>query len=153
MGAATPGARAPALSCQDRAGGHIWPATEIFYLVNGLDRIVVDGNDGSAVRQVIGDAVRGARDGRGPSVVEAQTYRLKGHSAADSAAYRPPAEVEQWRARDPLLRALTALAAGTAAALGRAGGGHRRAGGIRLAGRAGHAGQRRQRAAARRRLA
>ncbi len=83
----------------------------------GLDRIVVDGNDVAAVRQVIGDAVTAARNGQGPSLVEAQTYRLKGHSAADGAAYRPAEEVARWRERDPLLLARAALvAAGTSAA-------------------------------------
>jgi pyruvate dehydrogenase E1 component alpha subunit len=75
----------------------------------GLDRIVVDGNDVAAVRQVIGAAVRMARDGQGPSLVEAQTYRLKGHSAADAAGYRPAEEVAQWRKRDPLLRTRAVL--------------------------------------------
>jgi TPP-dependent pyruvate/acetoin dehydrogenase alpha subunit len=83
----------------------------------GLDRIVVDGNDVMAVRQVIGDAVGAARSGQGPSLVEAQTYRLKGHSAADGAAYRPAEEVARWRERDPLLLTrATLLAAGTDAA-------------------------------------
>ena len=82
----------------------------------GLDRVVVDGNDVTAVRQVIGGAVDAARDGQGPALVEAQTYRLKGHSAADGAAYRPAEEVARWRERDPLLRTRAALtAAGTAA--------------------------------------
>ena len=82
----------------------------------GLDRIVVDGNDVAAVRQVVGDAVGAARAGQGPSLVEAQTYRLKGHSAADGAKYRPAEEVARWRERDPLLLARAALAgAGTAA--------------------------------------
>jgi TPP-dependent pyruvate/acetoin dehydrogenase alpha subunit len=81
----------------------------------GLDRIVVDGNDVAAVRQVVGDAVSAARAGHGPSLVEAQTYRLKGHSAADGAKYRPAGEVAQWRERDPLLLARAALvSAGTA---------------------------------------
>jgi pyruvate dehydrogenase E1 component alpha subunit len=82
----------------------------------GLDRIVVDGNDVAAVRQVVGDAVGAARRGQGPSLVEAQTYRLKGHSAADGATYRPAGEVAQWRERDPLVLARSALGtAGTAA--------------------------------------
>jgi pyruvate dehydrogenase E1 component alpha subunit len=81
----------------------------------GLDRIVVDGNDVAAVRRVVGDAVGAARAGQGPSLVEAQTYRLKGHSAADGAAYRPAEEVAQWREHDPLVLARAALeAAGTA---------------------------------------
>ena len=75
----------------------------------GLDRVVVDGNDVAAVRQVIGDAVRAARNGQGPSLVEAQTYRLKGHSAADAGAYRPAEEVARWREQDPLLRARSVL--------------------------------------------
>ena len=84
----------------------------------GLDRIVVDGNDVTAVRDVVGAAVAAARDGRGPSLVEAQTYRLKGHSAADAAAYRPAEEVARWRDRDPLLLTRTALVkAGTAEAV------------------------------------
>ena len=81
----------------------------------GLDRIVVDGNDVAAVRRVVGDAVSAARAGHGPSLVEAQTYRLKGHSAADGAAYRPAEEVAQWREHDPLVVTRAALgAAGTA---------------------------------------
>jgi TPP-dependent pyruvate/acetoin dehydrogenase alpha subunit len=83
----------------------------------GLDRIVVDGNDVTAVRQVVGDAVAAARGGHGPALIEAHTYRLKGHSAADGAAYRPAEEVAAWRARDPLLLARAALErAGTPAA-------------------------------------
>ena len=75
----------------------------------GLDRVIVDGNDVQAVRQVVGSAVAAARDGHGPALIEAQTYRLKGHSAADGAAYRPAEEVARWREHDPLLRARQAL--------------------------------------------
>ena len=70
---------------------------------------MVDGNDVAAVRQVIGRRRPAARDGQGPALIEAHTYRLKGHSAADGAAYRPAEEVERWRERDPLLRARAAL--------------------------------------------
>jgi pyruvate dehydrogenase E1 component alpha subunit len=75
----------------------------------GLDRVVADGNDVAAVRKVVGAAVAAARAGQGPSLIEAQTYRLKGHSAADGAAYRPAEEVARWRERDPLLRARSEL--------------------------------------------
>ena len=71
----------------------------------GLDRIVVDGNDVRAVRRTVGSAVAAARDGQGPSLIEAQTYRLDGHSVADPGAYRPAEEVARWRKSDPLLRA------------------------------------------------
>lgn len=70
----------------------------------GLESIVVDGNDLTEVRRVLGGAVESARAGAGPVLVEADTYRLKGHSAADAGAYRPAEEVEHWRARDPLIR-------------------------------------------------
>jgi acetoin:2,6-dichlorophenolindophenol oxidoreductase subunit alpha len=70
----------------------------------GLAPIVVDGNDVHAVRAALEVAVQRARSGDGPSLVEADTYRLCGHSAADPATYRTAEEVAQWRARDPLLR-------------------------------------------------
>jgi acetoin:2,6-dichlorophenolindophenol oxidoreductase subunit alpha len=75
----------------------------------GLDRVVVDGNDVTAVRQVVAAAVDAARNGQGPSLIEAQTYRLKGHSAADGGTYRPAEEVARWRERDPLVRTRAAL--------------------------------------------
>jgi pyruvate dehydrogenase E1 component alpha subunit len=87
------------LPAADRAGAY------------GLDRVIVDGNDVAAVRQVLGAAVAAARDGHGPALVEAQTYRLKGHSAADGAAYRPAEEVARWRERDPLVLARAGLVA------------------------------------------
>ncbi len=69
----------------------------------GLAPIVVDGNDVDAVYAAIDHAVSRARDGGGPSLVEADTYRHSGHSAADPAAYRSAEEVAQWKQRDPLL--------------------------------------------------
>jgi TPP-dependent pyruvate/acetoin dehydrogenase alpha subunit len=70
----------------------------------GLAPLTVDGNDVHAVRSVVGEAVARARQGHGPALVEADTYRLKGHSAADAAAYRPAEEVAEWAPKDPLLR-------------------------------------------------
>jgi TPP-dependent pyruvate/acetoin dehydrogenase alpha subunit len=69
----------------------------------GLPSVVVDGNDVNAVREVIAAAVGVARAGGGPALIEADTYRLKGHSVADAGAYRPVAEVDRWRLQDPLL--------------------------------------------------
>ncbi|MBV9206486.1 MAG: pyruvate dehydrogenase (acetyl-transferring) E1 component subunit alpha, partial [Actinobacteria bacterium] len=43
-----------------------------------------------------------ARDGGGPALIEALTYRHGGHSRADPGKYRPDAEVREWLARDPL---------------------------------------------------
>jgi pyruvate dehydrogenase E1 component alpha subunit len=68
----------------------------------GLESIIVDGNDADAVHNVAVDVIERARRGEGPSLVEAQTYREQGHSRADPAKYRPPAEVEAWKQRDPI---------------------------------------------------
>jgi TPP-dependent pyruvate/acetoin dehydrogenase alpha subunit len=63
---------------------------------------VVDGNDLWAVVDAARTAVARARAGEGPTLLECRTYRHYGHSKSDPAKYRPPAEVEEWMARDPL---------------------------------------------------
>jgi pyruvate dehydrogenase E1 component alpha subunit len=68
----------------------------------GLDPLVVDGNDVEAVLQVAEATISKARSEKGPSLVEAVTYRHHGHSAADPAAYRSKEEVAAWKARDPI---------------------------------------------------
>lgn len=75
----------------------------------GLDPLICDGNDVHAVREVVGSAVENARMGRGPALIQAETYRFCGHSAADPGAYRSPDEVALWKARDPILRERSAL--------------------------------------------
>jgi pyruvate dehydrogenase E1 component alpha subunit len=64
----------------------------------------IDGNDVIAVRETISAAAARARSGEGPTMVEALTYRQKGHSRTDAGAYRPPGELEEWLARDPIAR-------------------------------------------------
>ncbi|MBT1001252.1 pyruvate dehydrogenase (acetyl-transferring) E1 component subunit alpha [Paenarthrobacter sp. DKR-5] len=65
----------------------------------------VDGNDVAAVLAVLGHAVERARQGGGPSLVEAHTYRMQAHTNADDATrYRSDDEVKAWLARDPLSR-------------------------------------------------
>ena len=71
--------------------------------LNGMPGVLVDGNDVVAVRDTVAEAVERARSGRGPTVIEALTYRHFGHSRTDPATYRPKQEVEEWLARDPLL--------------------------------------------------
>jgi TPP-dependent pyruvate/acetoin dehydrogenase alpha subunit len=68
----------------------------------GLESIVIDGNDADAVYLTARKALAKARAGDGPSLVEAVTYRTGGHSRADPAKYRPPAEVEAWKQHDPI---------------------------------------------------
>ncbi|WP_370419979.1 pyruvate dehydrogenase (acetyl-transferring) E1 component subunit alpha [Streptomyces sp. QH1-20] len=70
----------------------------------GMPGRLVDGNDAAAVHQVLSEAMRRARSGGGPTLVEAVTYRIDAHTNADDATrYRPDAEVEMWRAHDPIL--------------------------------------------------
>jgi acetoin:2,6-dichlorophenolindophenol oxidoreductase subunit alpha len=68
----------------------------------GLDAIVVDGNDADACYLAATQAFDRARGQDGPSLIEAQTYRHGGHSRADPGTYRPAAEVESWKAYDPV---------------------------------------------------
>lgn len=69
----------------------------------GMPGRLVDGNDVAAVHQVLAEAVRRARGGAGPMLVEAVTYRVDAHTNADDATrYRSDAEVETWRAHDPI---------------------------------------------------
>jgi TPP-dependent pyruvate/acetoin dehydrogenase alpha subunit len=68
----------------------------------GLPPVVVDGNDVEAVYACAGEAIGRARDGGGPSLIEALTYRHGGHSRADPGKYRPDDEVKAWLAKDPV---------------------------------------------------
>ena len=68
----------------------------------GLEPIVVDGNDVDEVHETALRLVGRAREGGGPSLVEARTYRHGGHSRADPAKYRPEDEVREWLSRDPI---------------------------------------------------
>jgi TPP-dependent pyruvate/acetoin dehydrogenase alpha subunit len=67
-----------------------------------MHAVQVDGNDVRAVYDTCADAVDRARQGAGPTFVEALTYRQRGHSRSDPAKYRPAEEVERWLARDPI---------------------------------------------------
>ncbi len=64
--------------------------------------VIVDGQDAEAVYAVVKQAADRARAGDGPTLIEAKTYRYKGHSRSDPATYRPEGELEQWQARDPI---------------------------------------------------
>ncbi|MEC3854038.1 pyruvate dehydrogenase (acetyl-transferring) E1 component subunit alpha [Paenarthrobacter ureafaciens] len=70
----------------------------------------VDGNDLVALLSVLGRAVKLARDGTGPLLIEAHTYRMQAHTNADDATrYRQDSEVAEWLAKDPLSRMTTYL--------------------------------------------
>jgi pyruvate dehydrogenase E1 component alpha subunit len=71
----------------------------------GMPGVLVDGNDVAAVLDTVGSAVARARNGEGPTLIEAVTYRLGPHTTADDPSrYRDEDETEQWRGRDPLER-------------------------------------------------
>ena len=68
----------------------------------GMPGIEVDGMDVLAVRSVAKEAVERARAGEGPTLIEALTYRFRGHSLADPDELRDKQEKEYWFARDPI---------------------------------------------------
>lgn len=70
----------------------------------GLSAHKVDGNDVLAVEDIGRDLIARIRAGEGPQFLVAETYRLTGHTGADPATYRPDAEVEAAKTRDPLAR-------------------------------------------------
>jgi pyruvate dehydrogenase E1 component alpha subunit len=69
----------------------------------GIPGVVVNGNDPDAVLPVLAEAVDRARSGGGPTLVEAKTYRHRGHYNGDPEVYRTRAELSEWKAKDPVL--------------------------------------------------
>lgn len=65
--------------------------------------VIADGNDVLDVYRVTSAAVARAVDGGGPTLIEAKTYRHRGHYEGDMGRYRPPDEVAEWLARDPII--------------------------------------------------
>jgi pyruvate dehydrogenase E1 component alpha subunit len=66
--------------------------------------IAVDGNDITAVYEAAGEAIKRAREGKGPTLLECKTYRIRGHFEGDPVRYRDDKEVEEWRKKDPIIR-------------------------------------------------
>ena len=76
----------------------IYKKASVFNMVG----VEVDGMDVLAVRAVAQEAVARARAGEGPTLIEALTYRFRGHSLADPDEMRSKAEKEFWFSRDPI---------------------------------------------------
>lgn len=71
----------------------------------GIPGQVVDGMNVLKVHDEVGQAVRRARNGEGPSLLECVTYRYEGHEEGDPwNTYRTKEEVEQWKKRDPIVQ-------------------------------------------------
>ena len=68
----------------------------------GFEGVAINGNDVLAVFQATQGAVRRARAGEGPTLIECKTYRWHGHSEHDKAFYRSDEELAMWKSRDPL---------------------------------------------------
>jgi len=76
----------------DRAAGYSMPG------------VTVDGNDLMAVYEAVSEAVKRARKGKGPSLIENVTYRWRGHSRSDVNRYRTKEEIEAWKQKCPIQR-------------------------------------------------
>ena len=94
------------------------PATEAVAIANVADRaaaydipgVVVDGNDVLAVYEVAEAAVKRARAGQGPTLIECKTYRWRAHTEIKGTPDRRPAEeVEEWKQKDPIARLAASL--------------------------------------------
>jgi len=70
----------------------------------GFAGVTIDGNDLMACYETSQEAVRKARRGEGPTLIEMKTYRWYGHSEIDPANYRTQEELESWKKRDPVPR-------------------------------------------------
>lgn len=68
----------------------------------GIRSYIVDGNDVVAVYTTAKEAVERARSGGGPILIEAKTFRRRGHAQHDPAEYVPPAQRAYWEKRDPI---------------------------------------------------
>jgi pyruvate dehydrogenase E1 component alpha subunit len=80
-------------------------------LAYGIPGIQVDGNDPLAMYVATKEALDRARSGKGPTLIEAVTYRLGPHTTSDDPTiYRSDEEVEEWKGKDPIKRMYTYLA-------------------------------------------
>lgn len=70
----------------------------------GMPGVTIDGNDVFAVYNAVQQAAKRAREGNGPTLIEAVTYRYRGHSKSDRQLYRTRDEVKSWMEKDPIQR-------------------------------------------------
>lgn len=77
----------------------------------GIEGVTVDGNDVAALNAAVRERVERAREGGGPTLIDAETYRMHGHIELDPAPYREPGDLERWAARDPLALSRAAIEA------------------------------------------
>ncbi len=84
---------------ESAANPNLWERGAMY----GMHGVKVDGMDVMAMRRCMEEAMEHARNGE-PTLIEAITYRYRGHSVADAARYRTSEEVQTWRDQDPIER-------------------------------------------------
>jgi len=75
----------------------------------GIPGVTVDGMDVIAVYEIVKEAIGRAREGKGPTLIEAKTYRYRGHSKSDRNLYRTKEEIEEWEKKDPIIKFMKRL--------------------------------------------
>jgi len=98
--------------CENNQYGEAMPVKEFVPIAQisaraasyGIPGRTVDGMDVEEVASAAGEALESLRGGRGPVLLEAVTYRYRGHYLGDPDNYRTKDEIEQWRKRDPIDR-------------------------------------------------
>jgi len=69
----------------------------------GAPGVTIDGNDVELVYEEASKAIKHARSGKGPYLIECKTYRHHGHFEGDPCNYRPEGELEKWKKKDPIM--------------------------------------------------
>ena len=99
--------------CENNGYGISCPVSESTSVVNiGTDRAIaynmpgysVDGNDVFVIDEVMQKAIKRAKDGEGPTLIEFKTYRWYGHWTGDPQVYRTKEEVDEWKKKCPIQR-------------------------------------------------
>ena len=108
-------------ACENNEYGEFTPRDKTMAITDIVDRaqgygmpgVIVDGMDSVAVYEAAGEAVARARAGKGPTLLEAKTYRFYNHHGVQNLGlkYRPDSEVEVWKQRDPIFTLEARLAA------------------------------------------
>ncbi|HYH13975.1 MAG TPA: thiamine pyrophosphate-dependent enzyme, partial [Flavisolibacter sp.] len=85
--------------------------TDIVKLADGYEMPAdtIDGMSAEAVHEGVSRAVKRAREGGGPTLLEIKTYRYKGHSISDPQKYRTKEEVEEYKGKDPITALLQTI--------------------------------------------
>src|SRR6202035_3296183 len=84
---------------------------DIYKLADGYEMPAdsIDGMSPEAVHEAVARAVKRARQGDGPTLLEIKTYRYKGHSISDPQKYRTKEEVDEYKAKDPIQQVLNTI--------------------------------------------